>query len=466
MTDDLVIRGPGDLTALLDGPQAPQLSPEDREVLGQLWRAAQADATIRAYRADWKDWELWCRLTGNRPLPAHPVAVALYLADVAQRGRKIGTIRRRVAAIGWVHTSMRQQSPSDAMEVTAAVSGLARQLGSKVDKKKAIDLDLLRRMVAQLDQSDRGKRDRALLLLGFFGAFRRSEYVALTTANIERRADGIIIHLDKSKTDQEGAGQAVPVAPRPEEPALCPIQALEAWLEERKGWADFEDDDWIFFGFTADGKRRTSGHLNDKEVNRLVKRLVAGAGLDAKDFGAHSLRAGFVTQALRDGASLAETADVSRHKDLNVMMGYRREENLIASSAATRIGRPGAQPGAQVPTQRTLPLVDPSSHITLERVFFSDALEAVRGLEQYILSGGLRLTTIALAEKGTLQAAAGAWLAAAGFGVGNCPLTYTAISVGDLLTLVRLHRKAVLLVPAPAAVGLPRRIGFLFSPTA
>lgn len=395
------------------------LSREDKARLEDLWTHAQASATLRAYRADWEDWSRWCAFTGNTRLPAQPVAVSLYLLDVAARGRKIATIRRRVAALRWIH-DVSHQPFSSGGEVAKTLAGLSRRLTGRVAKKRAIDLELLRKLVARLPDTRQGLRDKAILLVGFFGAFRRSEFVAVRLRDLAFKPGGLIVTIPRSKTDQEGAGQEVPIAERPEEPSFCPVAALRAWLAVR---ADMREDDWVFVRLDKDDRPVTCEHMNDKLVARLVHRLVAQEGLPPAEFGAHSLRAGFVTQALRDGASTIEIMDVTRHRDLNVLAGYRREEDLLATSAATKIGRK--------PVVRTAP---GGSSFTLADVFPGDG--DLQALADGVSAGDWTMRIIALAS-GDVSAALGAWRDTSGVPAGVDVRAFLHVAAGGVMGLLQ-----------------------------
>ncbi len=202
------------------------LAERAREFAGQ----SQSASTRRAYRADWADFVRWCAGVGQPALPASAVAVASYLAGLAAAGLKASTISRRRAAIRYAHQAAGEEPPTGRLEVAATVAGIRRALGTAPTRKAPALTTDLRAMVGQLPNTLRGVRDRALLLVGFAGAFRRSELVALDLADIEEAPDGIIVTIRQSKTDQEGAGEIVGI-PRGEHLDTCPVRALTAWLQ-------------------------------------------------------------------------------------------------------------------------------------------------------------------------------------------------------------------------------------------
>lgn len=381
MTDDLIKRP----------PQAPVLAQADADKLRDLWGAAKAKSTIRAYRSDWADWEGWCAEAGAPALPAHPVEVALYVVTLVERGLKLATIERRLAAIAWVHASTKRESPTWSIEVRTALEGARRRLGTRPAQKRPIDLALLARMVGTLPPSPSGLRDRALLLLGLFAARRRSELVELRASDIEWRPEGIVVTVRHSKTDQTGEGFKVPVAARPGEP-ICPVAALRELIEH----VPLGPEGYLFHGRDFYG-RALPGHVDDKHVARVVKGCLLRLKLDPKDYAGHSLRSGFATQAARDGATMAELKAVGGWKSSDVLLGYIRAgtDDPFAGSAATVIGRPrpgfGGGPGGSKPTAPATPTERP-----LQLADVLSGGEDLDRLGEAIASGRVRVEAINL----------------------------------------------------------------------
>lgn len=425
----------------------PTLTPADEASLGALWRGAKATATQRAYRSDWADWEAWCRQVGHQPLPGHPESVALYLAH-RQATLAPSTLQRRVAAIAWVHAGMRRPSPCADPRVSMALSAIRRASTRRPAKKQAIDRALLRRMVATLPAHGQGLRDRALLLVGWHGAFRRSEFVALQVSHVNWQPAGLVIRLDKSKTDQEQAGRLVPIEATGD--ALCPVAALRAWMT-----AAGIVTGTIFRG-AADPTALTDPAVSDKAVSRLVKRCAGALGLDPAPYGAHSLRAGYVTQKLRDGYKLEEVAKVTGHRQLDTVLGYQREADPFAGSSAGPAGRPGGVPGASsAPGSVTLATVLP----------LASAAELAR-LSRY------RVTAVLLPAGGALTDRGLRWMdsqglqpVAVGVEIRDSGHSMSLCRPGDPASEILVHLAAgrrVLLLASPA--GLPDAVGLLFYP--
>jgi site-specific recombinase XerD len=179
-------------------------------------------------------------------------------------------------------------------------------------------------MAMAAPDSLKGLRDRALLLLGFAGAFRRSELVALNVADLEETEDGFKITIRRSKTDQEGHGETIAIV---RGGAACPVRAVKKWF----GAAGISEGP--LFRPVAKGGRLGAQRLTSKSVCDLVKAYAERLGLKANDFGAHSLRAGFLTSAARRGASVFKMRDVSRHKSMDVLQAYVRDADLFRDHA-------------------------------------------------------------------------------------------------------------------------------------
>ncbi|MGD0960436.1 MAG: site-specific integrase [Methylomonas sp.] len=282
-------------------------------------------ATRKAYASDVKIFSAWCATHALAALPAAPETVALFLADQARAGVAASTLTRRLAAIKCAHEAKGLDTPTAHKGVTAALKGIRRAKGTAPIKKKAATADIVKEMVRHCPPTLTGQRDRALLLLGFAGAFRRAELVALTVADLAFVDDGLRVTIRKSKTDQEGAGQVIAI---PHGSVLfCPVTALRNWLAV----AGIEAGP--VFRAVGKGGRVGQAALSDKSVANRVKHYADQVGLAAADFAAHSLRAGFVTSAAEAGASIFKMAEVSRHRSTDVLAGYVRSANLFKEHA-------------------------------------------------------------------------------------------------------------------------------------
>lgn len=311
-----------------------ELKPEEVEQAKAFLAAGVSENTKRAYRADWEDWQSWCRARGAQALPASPENVAAYLSTIGQQLAP-ATVERRLAAIAKAHTASGYPTPTRTEIVGRMMAGIRRTRGVRPMQKAAVTLPVLRAMVAGLPFTPPGLRDRALLVVGFAGAFRRSEYVKARVEDLRWHRDRVDLFLPRSKGDQEGEGTVVPLPLNPAEPDLCPGVVLRRWLQTAGITAGY-----IFRGWTD--RRQTvlnPGHLTESVVADVVKKGAARLGLDPATFGAHSLRAGFVTQALGDGAEATAVQRQTRHKDLRTLMGYQREVDPLKGNAAANIWR-------------------------------------------------------------------------------------------------------------------------------
>lgn len=307
---------------------SPLLAEEIAAARSYRVRAKSAN-TIRAYESDWRQFEGWCDERGLESLPARPEAVATYLASLAMAGRADSTVTRHAAAIGWRHKQDGLVPPSlrdERMVIADTLAGIHREQRARPSAKKtAISAADLARMIAAAEgQGTRAIRDRAILALGMGAALRRSELVGLQLADLELVREGVKLTIRHSKTDQEGAGQVIAV---PAGKVLKPVARLNAWLNVRGGAAGP-----LFLQIGPQG-RLTGEAMSDRSVARLVQRYAEKVGLDPERVGGHSLRAGFLTEAARNKASLAKMQEVSRQKKVEVLLGYVRSAALFEDHA-------------------------------------------------------------------------------------------------------------------------------------
>ncbi len=292
-------------------------------------RQAKSANTQRAYRADWADFAGWCARHGLAALPAEPTTVALYLTDRA-RTRKPATLARRLVAISQAHQAAGHAAPTRAPTVRQVAAGIRRAKGVRPTSKAAAVTAEIRLMVEALPPTLLGRRDRALLLLGFAGAFRRSELVALDVADVQETGEGLIVTLRRAKTDQEGEGRAIGI-PYGGHPQSCPVRALQDWLRAAGIGAGP-----LFRGLRRDGALQ--GRLSDRGVARVVQRQAKAIGLDPTRYGAHSLRAGLATAAAAAGKSERAIMQQTGHKSLPMVRRYIREGDLFRENAAAGLG--------------------------------------------------------------------------------------------------------------------------------
>jgi site-specific recombinase XerD len=312
------------LPAIVDHPSVPVGITTDLAAAVDLARAEKAEATRKAYRTDFRLFTAWCGTKGAVALPAIPETVAAYLASEMAAGAKPSTLGRRVAAIRYAHKLGGYETPTDAEAVKATLRGIRRTVGASKIRKAPAVAEMVRAMVATAPDTLAGLRDRAMILLGFAGAFRRSELVGLDVADIERVEAGLRVMIRRSKTDQEGAGQTIAI---PRGVLNCPVGALLAWLD-----AAGIDSGPLFRPVNKAGAV-SSERLSDRSVANIVKAYAERAGLDPAQFAGHSLRSGFLTSAAANGASIFKMMDVSRHRSVETLRGYVRNAELFKDHA-------------------------------------------------------------------------------------------------------------------------------------
>lgn len=285
-----------------------------------------AASTRKAYRSDLTIFVSWCDSRSLEAMPASPVTIADFLAHQANDGVSPSTLNRRIAAIRYAHEAAGMTSPTGDKLVSATLKGIKRNVGAKVEKKSAATVDKIYQMIAQCNtKTIQGKRDKAILLLGFAGAFRRSELVALQVSDIEFVQDGARITIRKSKTDQEGEGHVIAIFGGKLD--VCGI--LKDYLQ-----AAGISDGALFRPITKSDKTRDQA-ITDKSIAAIVKRYAEAAGLNPDDFSGHSLRAGFITSAAEAGANLFKIMDVSRHKSVQTVKGYVRNAEMFKDHAGS-----------------------------------------------------------------------------------------------------------------------------------
>jgi site-specific recombinase XerD len=346
---------PADLDAIITGaltvldraePQdlyLPELAPSDQERVDTFAKRGRAEATLRSYKSDWDLFLAWCLERRYRPLPATPATVAAFLSELAdvgftpaaERRTKTGklralraprpltrsTIDRRLAAIVFAHRMAKVEPPTSqpgAGDLGLVMGGIRRtKAGAEKLKKRAADGDILRDMLRSITGDDlRAHRDRALLAIGMGGAFRRSELVAITLAQVTRDREGLTVRVKTSKTDQYGEGQGVAVL---DGPRLEPVRHYESWIEK----AGITSGP-VFRKLTPQG-RLTDKAMSTKGVALVVKAAAAAAGYPPEAFSGHSLRAGFLTEAGRQNANLFKMREHSRHASIDMVAEYVRD---------------------------------------------------------------------------------------------------------------------------------------------
>ena len=291
---------------------------------------SKSQSTIRAYKSDWKHFSEWCARYNYQAMPASPQTVADYIAFYAE-AYKPATLDRKLASISKAHKTAGFNSPTGSSLVRDTLRGIKRRFGTAQNKKAPVRISGIRQIAGDLPDTLQGRRDKALLLVGYICAMRRSELVALNIEDVAFDAEGMKVIIRKSKTDQEGRGAVLGIAYGSYVPT-CPVRALKAWID-----ASGITCGAVFRPIDRHG-RMGSGRLSGKAVGLVIKRIAPALGLDPESVGGHSLRAGLITDLYAVGTPEGIIAERSRHKSRSVMDGYRREANLYAYNYTAALG--------------------------------------------------------------------------------------------------------------------------------
>jgi integrase len=327
----------------LSRPSAPNPGNIDGSGARRRWYEGfkAADSTNRTYRGVLERFEAYCLLhpalkdappTEKAPPPS---VVGDYLSHLADTGRKVGTIKHALAALATAYQDVGIGGLSKHPDVRPAWQGIQRKRGAPRQKKLPITPTDFLGYFETLRQDLRGDRTRAMLLLGFYGGFRRSEIVALNVDDVAFTPQGMVIGVGRSKTDQLAEGREKGIPPHRRE-AICPVRALDRWIK----FAKLPPDGALFRPIDQKGNVRLVDYkgrptrLSDRMVADLVKEAADAAGFDPDRFAAHSLRRGFVTAATRAGKRLDRIMDQTFHEDVQTVRGYQHSARLFEDNAA------------------------------------------------------------------------------------------------------------------------------------
>ena len=282
---------------------------------------SKAENTLRAYKSDYKDFAIFCSKNGFSSLPTEPKILALYLTHLSINS-KYSTLKRRLASISVVHKHKGHYIDTKHPLIIENLLGIKRRKGSNQKSKKPILISDLKLIIKVIDQSDtkylKKLRDKALLLLGFAGGFRRSELVDLDLDDLEFVSEGVKIYLKRSKTDQSGEGmtKAIPYFNNEE---FCPVTSLKQWINQ---------------GNINSGK---IFDISDKNVALIIKKYTALSGLNKDMYSGHSLRSGFATSTAESGAEERSIMSMTGHKTTQMVRRYIQEANLFKNNALNKL---------------------------------------------------------------------------------------------------------------------------------
>ena len=284
-------------------------------------RNSKSENTLRAYQSDYNDFSLFCSKNGFQAMPTQPKILALYITHLSSYS-KYSTLKRRLASISILHKTKGHYIDTKHPIIVENLMGIKRTNGSNQKGKKPLlinDLKILINAIHQSNEKDKRKiRDKALVLIGFSGGFRRSELVDIEYEDLEFVSEGVKIFVKRSKTDQSGEGMTKAI-PYFDNEKFCPVIALKNWIE-------------IF-----DLKKSRIFNISDKSVALIIKKYANYAGLDSHRYAGHSLRSGFATSTAESGAEERNIMAMTGHKSTEMVRRYIKEANLFKNNALNKI---------------------------------------------------------------------------------------------------------------------------------
>ena len=290
--------------------------------------------TVRAYKSDFEDFSLFCVKNNFNNLPSEPKVVSLYLTHLSSRDSKISTIKRRLVSIGVIHKMKGHYLDTKHPVIIENLMGIRRRKGTIQKGKKPLlinDLKILIDVINKENEPDIKKlRNKALLIIGFSGGFRRNEIVSLDVEDVEFVFEGVKITVKRSKTDQYGEGM-VKAIPHFDNSLYCPVSTLQRWLnisKIKKG---------SLFRRFLKGSVLSDKRLTDQSIALIIKNYLVKAGIDCSNYSGHSLRSGFATSAAEAGAEERSIMNMTGHKSTDMVRRYIKEANLFKNNALNKI---------------------------------------------------------------------------------------------------------------------------------
>lgn len=325
-------------------PGTVALSQQDEAFILEFAKKSKSANTWKSYQSDLRHFEKWCQHNHHRHFPAAPETIATYIIQLRE-SHKLSTITRRIAAISQAHFAAGLENPTLDPKVKMTMKGLRHEYGPKQQKRKVKPAvaSVIHKLVDPLGTSLVDIRDRALLLIGYAGAFRRSELAQLQVSDITVTEEGLRIVLRKSKTDQEGQGASKGLLYGSEE-HTCPVRAWQAWLK-----ASAIANGMAFRSVSRirkkarrkdapEPKEVIGKSITDRTIANIIKRRIEASGLNPEEFSGHSLRAGLITEAARRGKSERAIMKQSLHKHLPTLREYIREGSLFVDNVSSDVG--------------------------------------------------------------------------------------------------------------------------------
>ena len=297
-------------------------------------KSSKSANTLRAYKSDFKDFSIFCIKHGLQSLPSNPNTVSIYLTSLSKSEAKMSTLRRRLVSIGVVHKLKGHYLDTKHPIIIENLLGIKRIKGSIQRGKKPLLINHLTKLVEVINNDIypeiKKHRDKAIILIGFSGGFRRSEITSLDFEDIEFVEEGLKILVRRSKTDQFGEGHLKGIPYFVNSP-LCPVKSLNEWINISK-----INSGPIFRKFNK-GFGLSTMRLSDQSVALLIKNYLNLAGIDSKNYSGHSLRSGFATATAEAGADERSIMAMTGHKNSQMVRRYIKEANLFKNNALNKI---------------------------------------------------------------------------------------------------------------------------------
>jgi len=292
----------------------------ETETINNL-KNSKALNTLRAYQADFRDFSNFCNQNGFSKMPSNPKTLSLYLTHLSSTS-KYSTLKRRIASIGILHKVKGHYLDTKHPIIVENLMGIKRKYGVNQKGKKPLLISDLKLIINSIDEVQKNinkkLRDKAILLIGFSGGFRRSELVDIDYEDLEFVREGLKIFIKKSKTDQSGEG-TIKAIPYFDNDNYCPVKTLKEWINEKK---------------IKTGKIFS---VSDKTIALIIKKYSSLAGLDSNKYAGHSLRSGFATSAAEAGAEERSIMNMTGHKSTEMVRRYIKEANLFKNNALNKI---------------------------------------------------------------------------------------------------------------------------------
>ena len=297
-------------------------------------QSSKANNTIRAYKSDFHDFELFCVQNGFKSLPSEPKIISLYLTSLSSKDIKMSTLKRRLVSIGVIHKLKGHYLDTKHPSIIENLMGIKRRKGSSQKGKKPLLINNLKALIKAINRLDINPiikfRDRTIVLIGFSGGFRRNEIISLNYDDIEFVTEGLKITLRRSKTDQYGEG-SLKGLPYFDNPEYCPVISLQNWLKIS------EINSGPLFRRFSKGSKLTEKRLADQTVALIIKKYLQLAGIESKNYSGHSLRSGFATSAAESGAEERSIMAMTGHKSSEMVRRYIKEANIFKNNALNKI---------------------------------------------------------------------------------------------------------------------------------